>query len=137
MHPVEVVERDAVDAQPLEAPLELIAEAGRPTAWLVAALRRDHEPLRLGREGRSARRLALAIRIEVRRVDELDARLDRLCQEGAVGWGRGEAIGAEADAGELVIAEGEGAVHSPFLPARQGSTHSGPHFAFDRSGTAE
>jgi hypothetical protein len=77
MHLVQVIERDRVRPQPAEALLDLLSQhVGPAFARLVTALRRDdavtHDP-RL-----TDRRLALTAAVQMRRVDEPDARGNRL-----------------------------------------------------------
>ena len=108
---VQVVEADRVGAQRAQALLDLPREhVGPALARPVAALGRDEHVVATARERLADRALALAAAVEVCGVDVPHARGHGLAHEVHV-LGRGrEAVGAEADPGDVDAGEPE-AVH--------------------------
>ncbi len=104
---MEVVERDTVDAKACQALLDFHAQHLGPAAAGAAepALGRDDHIRRRGRQRASDRFLALAVRVEVRRVDHLHASVDRRTDERDVLFRIAEPVRAEADPTELDVAE--------------------------------
>ena len=114
-----VVEVDRLCAKALEALLELRPQSVDATAGVVAALGPNDDVVTERRERAADRALALPAGVEVRGVDEVDARLDRGLQEGAVLRCVGEAVAAQPDPGELEVSEPHFVRHpgSPLQPA--------------------
>src|SRR6478672_4849929 len=111
--PVQVIEPDAVGAQPTEALLDLGAQDLRVPAAGAApsALRRYYITSAIGRERPTDRLLALPAGVGVSGVDHPDPRGDRFLNEGDVRRGIGEAVRPQPDAGDLGVAESQ--LHRP------------------------
>src|SRR5829696_4163222 len=105
--PVEVVEADRVRAQRAQALLDLgLQHLGPALAGAaVAALGRDEDVVARALERLADRALALAARVEVRGVDVAHPRGDGVADEGRVD--RAQAVGAEADPGDVDAGEAE------------------------------
>ena len=117
MDAVLVVELDHLGPQSLEALLQLRPKPLDPAALVVAALGGDEEVVGEGGEGGADRLLALPGRVEVGGVDVVEGRLgDGRLEELAVLGRVGQAVGAEADARELLVAERDGGGHVTYLP---------------------
>src|SRR6476620_4979484 len=117
MDAVLVVELDHVGLEAPKALLELGAEAVDPAALVVAALGGDEEVVGEGGEGGADRLLALPGRVEVGGVDVVEGRLgDGRLEELSVLGRVGQAVGAEADARQLLVAERDGGSHVTHLP---------------------
>src|SRR4051794_1128637 len=104
---VEVVEVDGVRLQRPQALLYLAAQDVGPTfAGAIASLSRSHQgfPLPVG-ERRANGSLTLATDIEVSGIDDVYARLDGSADERDMTGRKTQSIGAQADAGDLGIAE--------------------------------
>jgi hypothetical protein len=97
VHPMQVVQVDAPDVQPLQALLDLAGDRLR-TAIVVAALGCDDDAVGpAGRKRRPDRRLAVAAGVQVRRIDVADARGDRVTHEDGVIRSVLQPVGAESD----------------------------------------
>src|SRR6266566_3748940 len=108
--PVQVVERDAVGAQPAKALLDLGVEDVRTPATgaaASAALRRYDATLGLSGERRTDRLLALPTGVGVGRVDHPHTGGDRFPHEGNARRRVAEAVRSQADAGDLGVTESQ------------------------------
>ena len=105
---VQVIEIDPRAPQPPKALGYLRPQRVRlRLGGAVAALRRDQAPGRAGWEGLSDRRLTRAARVDVGGVDHVDARRHRPTHELDVLGRIGQSIGAQADARQRGLADGE------------------------------